>query len=43
MKIISTHRKDVVHIHNGILLSHIKEPNCAICRHLDGPRDKRVE
>ena len=26
MKIISTHKKDVVHISNGILLSHIKEP-----------------
>ena len=42
MKVISTHGKDVVHIHNGILLSHIKEPNCAICRHLDGPRDSGI-
>ena len=28
--------KDVVHIYNGILLSHKKEWNCAICRDMDG-------
>ena len=31
--------KDVVQIYNGILLSHKKEWNCAICRDMDGPRD----
>ena len=31
--------KDVVHIHNGILLNHKKERNNAICSNLDGPRD----
>ena len=30
---------DVVHIHNGILLSHKKEWNNAICSNTDGPRD----
>ena len=30
---------DVVHIHSGILLSHKKERNHAICSHTDGPRD----
>ena len=32
-------REDVVHIYNGILLSHKKEQNCAICRGIDGPGD----
>ena len=27
------------HIHNGILLSHKKEWNNAICSNIDGPRD----
>ena len=31
--------KDVVHIYNGILLSHEKERNCVICRDMDGSRD----
>ena len=31
-------KEDVVHIYNGILLSHYKEQNCAICRDVDGPR-----
>ena len=29
----------MVHIYNGILLSHIKEQNSAICSNVDGPRD----
>ena len=33
----------VVHIYNGILLSHKEEWNCAICRHMDGPRDCHTE
>ena len=32
-------KEDVVHIYNGILLSHIKEWNNAICSNMDGPRD----
>ena len=31
--------KDVVYIHNGILLSHKKEWNIAICSNMDGPRE----
>ena len=31
--------KDVVHIYNGILLSHKKEWNNAIDRNMAGPRD----
>ena len=31
-------KEDVVHIYNGILLSHKKEWN-AICSNMDGPRD----
>ena len=31
-------KKDVVHIYNGLLLSHIKEWNWIICRDVDGPR-----
>ena len=30
--------EDVVHIYNGILLSHEKEQNIAICSNMDGPR-----
>ena len=33
----------MVHIYNGILLSHKKEQNSAICRDLDGPRDCHTE
>ena len=32
-------KEDVVHIYNGILLSHIKERNNDICSNMDGPRD----
>ena len=35
--------KDVVHIYNGILLSHNKEQNNAICSNMDGPRDCHTE
>ena len=31
--------REVVHEHNGILLSHKKEQNCANCGDMDGPRD----
>ena len=33
------HKGDVVHKYNGILLSHKKEQNSAICRDMDGLRD----
>ena len=29
----------MVHIYNGILLSHKKEQNNAICSNMNGPRD----
>ena len=32
-------KEDVVYIYNGILLSHEKEWNNAICSNIDGPRD----
>ena len=32
-------KEDVVHIYNGILLSHKKEWNNTICSNVDGPRD----
>ena len=32
-------KKDVVHIYHGILFSHKKEWNNAICSNMDGPRD----
>ena len=35
--------EDVVHIYNGILLSHKKERNWVICRDVDGPRDCHTE
>ena len=35
----SMEKEDVVHIYNGILLSHKKEQNNAICSNADGPRD----
>ena len=31
-------KEDVVHIHNGILLSHKMEQNWFICRDVDGHR-----
>ena len=30
-------------IYSGILLSHKNEPNCAIYRNVDGPRDCHIE
>ena len=36
-------KEDVVHIYNGILLSHKKEWNCVICRGVDGLRDCHIE
>ena len=35
--------KDVVPIYNGILLSHVKKWNNAMCSALDGPRDCHTE
>ena len=35
--------KDVVHIYNGILLSHKKEWNNVICSNMDGPRDDHTK
>ena len=32
-------KEDVVHIYNGILLSHYKERDKAICSNMDGPGD----
>ena len=32
-------KEDVVHAYNGILLSHRKERNNAICSYMDKPRD----
>ena len=41
--LMSTHRwmdkEVVVHIYNGILLSHKQEWNNSICSNMDGPRD----
>ena len=36
-------KEDVVHIHNGILLSHKKEWNNVICSNMDGPRDDHIK
>ena len=33
----------MVHIYNGIFLSHKKEWNNAICSNMDGPRDCHTE
>ena len=35
-------KEDVVHIYNGILLSHKKEWNNVICSNMDGPRDYHI-
>ena len=35
--------EDVVHIYNGLLLSHKKEWNNAICSNMDGPRDDHTK
>ena len=32
-------KEEVVHIYNGLLLSHKEEWNHAICSNMDGPRD----
>ena len=36
-------KEDVVHIYNGILLSHKKKWNWVICRDVDGPRECHTE
>ena len=36
-------KEGMVHIYNGILLSHKKEWNNAICSNMDGPRDCHTE
>ena len=36
-------KEDVVHIYNGILLSHKKEWNNAICSYMDGPGDDHTK
>ena len=33
-----TDKEDVIHVYNGILLSHKKEHSNAICSNTDGPR-----
>ena len=35
--------KDVVHKYSGVLLSHKKEQNNAICSNMDWPRDYHTE
>ena len=35
----SMDKEDVVHVYNGILLSHEKEQNNAICSNTDATRD----
>ena len=34
-------KEDVIHIYSGILLSHEKEPNNAVCSNVDGLGDDR--
>ena len=36
-------KEDVVHIYNGILLSHKKERNNAICNNMDATRDDHTK
>ena len=36
-------KEDMVHIANGILISHKKEQNNAICSNMDGPRECLTE
>ena len=36
-------KEDVIYMHNGILLSHRKEWNSAICGDMDEPRDYQTE
>ena len=37
------YKEHVVHIHNGILLSHKKEWNSTICSSMGGPRNYHTE
>ena len=36
-------KKDVPHIYNGIILTHKKEQNNAICSNMDVPRDDYIK
>ena len=36
-------KNDVVHLDSGILFSHKKEWNNAICSNIDGPRDYHID
>ena len=36
---IGMDKEDVIHVYNGILLSHKKEQNNAICSNMDATRD----
>ena len=36
-------KEDVVHIYNGILFSHKKQQNNAICSNMYGPRNGHTE
>ena len=36
-------KEDVVHMYDGLLLSHEKEWNNAICSNMDGPRDDHTK
>ena len=36
-------KENVLYVHNGILLSHKKELNNAICSNVDGPRDDQTK
>ena len=36
-------KEDMVNIHNGLLLSHDKEWNLAICKNMDGTRGHHVK
>jgi len=38
-----TDKDDMVHVYNGILLSHQKERNSAICSNMDRPGDDRTK
>ena len=40
---IGTDKEDVVHIYNGLLLTHKKEWNNAVCGNMDEPRDCHTE
>ena len=34
-------KKEVIHVHHGILLSHEKECNNAVCSNINGPKDNQ--